>query len=581
MNLTREHISGRCVSAAAILIVFFAASSTLFAQAVPISDRLSPNTILYVQWHGSAFLAGADKQNHVLQLFEDPALAPVWLAMTSRLQQSAPKSPNVIPGPLLRDAVSFLENPALFGITVDADAARSSSPENAGKQFGFFGVYDATGKTGLIQKWKSMAAIGAGQSAGVTNYDFGGTSVEIRTSGKDTSYSALVSNYFLYANQKQIIEDLISRYRAAGRPAASLSQLPAYQEMRKYMGTGDALEFFARVPDVSQWNIPALPNQAGEQLAKNLHLEKIHAMGGGISFAGAATRLHGAILGDTSPQGIFDLASSSKAAFQTQNVVNGSSTFSMTRFDLPATYKWIRSVAVASAPPEQAAAIPGLEAVAQGFLGMPIPDALALLTGEVASVSTYSDDGTATPLYAVTIQKPEASLRILRAILGSKITTEDSSGSTTYLDIAIPYTDPQTGTQRKTFYYAAVTPELLLAASKKALLRQTIERLSAEANAAPAAGIFANPEYSQIRSRLPGKLSGLAGSDLTQIPWAAVLARYGDQLTQAGKKTNGSQPPDVSWLKLLKPDLIPEHLHMTLGGWWKDSSGLYFESYIQ
>jgi hypothetical protein len=204
-----------------------------------------------------------------------------------------------------------------------------------------------------------------------------------------------------------------------------------------------------------------------------------------------------------------------------------------------------------------------------------------LLTGEVASVSSYSDDGTPTQLFAVTIQKPEAILRILRAVLGDKIAAEVSSGSTTYLDIAFPYTDPQSGAQSKTFYYAAVTPDLILAAPKKALLRQAVERLASQTSASPAAGIFANPEYSTMRSRLPGKLSGLSGSDLTQIPWAAVFAHYGDQLAQAGKKTNGSQPPDMSWLKLLKPEVIPQHLHMTLGGWWKDSSGVYFDSYIQ
>jgi hypothetical protein len=581
VNLTPKHISSRCVSAIAVVFAFLAAGPALFAQTTPIADRLSPNTVIAVEWHGTASLAGADKKNHVLQLLEDPALAPLWAAVTSRLQQSAKKSPNTNSAVALSDLVSLLENPAVFGVSVDPDAAKSSSPEDAGKQFAFFGVYDGTGKTGLIQKLKSSSAAAGGQSAAVTNYDFGGTQVEVRTSGKDTSYDAQVSSYFLFANRKQIMEDLISRFRASARPAASLSQLPAYQEMRKYLGAGDALEFFARIPDVSQWNIPALPNQAGEQLANNLHLEKIHALGFGVSFAGEATRLRGAALGDTSPPGVFDLAGSSKSVFQTQNVVNGSSTFSMTRFDLAVTYKWIRGVAVASAPPEQAAAIPALEAMGQNFLGMPIPDALALLTGEFASVSAYSDDGTATQLFAVTIQKPEAILRILRAVLADKIAAEDSSGSTTYLDISFPYTDPQTKAQRTTFYYAAVTPDLILVASKKPLLRQAVERLAGQTSASPAAGIFANPEYAAMRSRLPARLSSLSGVDLTQIPWAAILANFGDQSAQAGKKTNGAQPPDMSSLKLLKPEVIPQHLHMALGGSWKDSSGVYFDTYIQ
>jgi hypothetical protein len=236
---------------------------------------------------------------------------------------------------------------------------------------------------------------------------------------------------------------------------------------------------------------------------------------------------------------------------------------------------------VASVTPEQAAEIPGAEAVAQGFLGMPITDALALLTGEVASATSYSGDGTASNVFAVTIQKPESVLRILRAILGSKIVAEDSAGSTTYLDIAYPYTDARTGTQRKTFYYAAITPELALEAPQKALLRQTIERMAAKKSDSPTAGIFANSEYLQLRARLPEKLSGLSARDLTQTPWAAYIANYESAIANSWKLTNGSQPPDLSGLKSLKPDVIPQHVHTMVGGWWKDPTGVYFETYIQ
>src|SRR5690242_16400010 len=150
---------------------------------------------------------------------------------------------------------------------------------------------------------------------------------------------------------------------------------------------------------------------------------------------------------------------------------------------------------------------------------MPVSDALGLMSGEIASFSTYSDDGTAQQLFAATIQQPQAVLRILRAVVGSMIVAEDSSGSITFLDIAYPYKDPKTGTQRRKFYYLAVTPQMLVGAPRKAMVRETVQRLRSPQDARAAAGLLANPDFSRMRPLLPEKLSGLSGSDLAQIPW--------------------------------------------------------------
>jgi hypothetical protein len=81
-----------------------------------------------------------------------------------------------------------------------------------------------------------------------------------------------------------------------------------------------------------------------------------------------------------------------------------------------------------------------------------------------------------------------------------------------------------------------------------------------------------------MRSLLPEKLSGLSGSDLTQIPWDKLLSQLEDQLAQGAKQKNGQQLPDLSGIK---PDVISRHLHIALSGWWKDSGGVYFDSYLQ
>jgi hypothetical protein len=562
----------------AVLLASLASSSSLLAQAPPIVQRLSPNTVFYVEWRGKAFLAGSEQKNHVLQLMHDPALAPLWTAIENHFQQDAQKSAGPAAAILLPDVSSFLDNPVVFGFVANPHAMKTAATGKSASPFAVFLVYDATGKTDLIQKWKALSLVGSKTSVDVTKYDFGGTSVEVRTIGKDVSYLAQAANYCLISNQKQTIEDLIARYHGADSPAASVSQSSEYEQVRKYMGADGALEIYAHIPDMSQWNPSDKNAKSMAQLSKAVHLEKIHVMGGALSFEGEATRFRGAVLGDSSPGGPFDLAGASSAAFQTQPVVEAGPAFSMSRINLGAMYQLLRGAIIGSLPPQQSANVTAMEGAAQNFLGMSISDALGLFTGEIASTSFYADDGTPEQIYAATIQKPDAVLRVLRAVIGTMIVGEDSSGPTTYLDLAYPYQDPKTHLRRRKFYYVAVTPQIILAAPRKAMLRQAMQRLTPEAADPPAAGVLGNPQYAQMRSRLPEKLSGLSGADIRQIPWEKLLESLRTQMAQGASQSNGQQPPDLT---SLKPEVISHYLHIALSGWWKDSNGVYFDSYIQ
>ena len=555
----------------------FLASSSLLQAQTPLVDRLSPETVFCVAWRGTASLSGAGQKNHVLQLLQDPAFAPAWLALASAFQQRNQKAEGPTASLGLTEITSLLENPFALGVSAVSNGAGSPGPNGQPSRFGFFIVYDATGKASLIDKLKASAQRSE-KAPQVTTYDFGGTSVEVRTAGASVTYSAQTSHYFVASDQKQIVEGLIRRFGSADGKVTSLGQLTPYRDLQKFIGSDAALEWYARVPDPDQWTIPPSAGRSPAQFAKSIHLEKIHAAGGGISFAGEAMHIRGAVLGDTSPGGVFDLAGPSATTFQTEAVVNGSSTFSMSRFDLAALYALVRGAIVGALSSQQVANVSAIETVGQSYLGMPVGDALSLMSGEIASYSTYSDDGTAQQLFAATIRQPQAVLRILRAVAGSMIVAEDSSGPNTFLDIAYPYKDPKTGTQRRKFYYLAVTPQMLVGAPRKAMLRDTIQRLSSHGDPPRAAGLLANPDFPRMRSLLPEKLSGLSGSDLTQIPWDQLFSQLEDRIAQGAKQKGGQQPPDFSWLK---PDLISRHLHIALSGWWKDSGGVYFDSYLQ
>ncbi len=569
--------------------------ASLRAQSSGIVPRLPASTMSYVEWRGSDALAASSKDNHVMQLMADPAMMPLWLGMAADFQKQQRASKAPAPPLTMPEVISLLQNPAVFGLMEMPRAADASPAGKPGPRIAAFLVYDATGKAALIEKWESATETRGPNPPKVTHYQFSGTSVEVRSSKTGASYSAQVGSYFLTSDRKRTIEQLIARFSSAAAPADSITQRPEYAEVRKFVGSGGVFEFFARMPNVRDVTPVDGKSQTGTKIIKSIHLEKVRAAGGSLSFAGPAMRMRGAIFGDTQPPGPFDIAGASREMFRTQAIAGGSPEFSVSRVNLAAIYRLFYGAIVPNLPPQQAASLSAVEGMAQGFLGMSIPDALDLFTGEMAASTSFSNNGTQEQIFAATIQKPESVLRILRAVLGPMTLAEDTYGDATMLDMAVPYHDPATGLQRRKMYYVAVTPQLLLVAPRKTMLRAVLEQTTTPiAGAAPAAAksVFADPQYAQLRAQLPEKLSGLGVLDVSQVPWSPVLANIESRTEQSAKvatqeaerlskNKQSVPPPDLSWIKLVDPNLIPRHLHMFVSGWWKDTDGVYFDSYVQ
>jgi hypothetical protein len=572
------------VLAAAVLVWLFAGNS-LFAQSPAISDRLPQSTLFYVQWRGKSFLGDANKKNHVLQLLEDPDFEALRQALAKNLLQRQQKDGPAAPAVQLSDLISLLDNPAAAGLIASPQPSKSALPGDPSHLAGVFLVYDTTGKTDLVKKLKAAAQAAGKEKPQITTYNFGGTSIEVRIVGPnaDTSYTARAANYFLFSNQKEVIEDLVARFSGADKPAASVAQLPEYQSIRPYVGSDAALEYFARIPDPDK-SIPS--DQKDQPVAKfirNIHLDRIHVAGGGVSFSGEALRAHGAVLGDTSAPSLFEVVGAPSASFQTQPIIGPAPYFSIFRFNFAPLYQMVREALLATVTPQQAAGITAVEAIAQGFLGMSIADALQLFTGEVASQFSFTADGESQQMYALTIQKPQDVLKLLRTSFSKLIAAEDTSGDTTYLDLSYPSQDSATGQQRRSFYYLAVTPQFIIVAPQKAMVREAVTLINGK-SAAPSTStgsIFSNTDFVRLRSLMPEKLSGIGGADMTQIPWDKVIIRYVQQMQQTEKQSNPKNPPSTEWLQSIKPGMFNRHLHTIANGWWKDSNGIYFDYYVQ
>jgi hypothetical protein len=585
MNLRERHSYLRAIFLGATLFCAFAASVAAQSSSEPLAKKLPPDTIFYAQWRGMEFLSTAKATNHVLQLFQDPDLGPMWASFAINLQKHDAKHGRAGAAITLPEIVSLMDNPAVFGLVPNAGTSEAAAADSASSlakarpQHGGFFVYDATGKRELIEKLKAQREGAESPAAQVTHFKFGGADVEERTSGKSVSYAAFAGHYFVMSDRKQVIEELITRFGSSGEPKTSVGRMAQYDEVHKFVDADAAVEFFLHVPDLNEWQTGDAKSQAAVSTAKNMHVDRIRVGAAGLSFHTDATQFRGEVLGDTSPGGLFDLIGDSSATFQTQPLLGTGAEFNVFRLNLGATYQLARGAIVANATQQQAAGLLLFEAMAPRFIGMPLPDALALFTGEFASVTSFADDGKAEQMYAASIQKPDDVLKLLRTIAAPMILAEDSSNGVTYLDLAYPYNDPKSHTELKKPYYVAVTSHVLLAAPSKDVLRLAVREVSGAS--APPTGIFAKPEFVHMRSLLPAQLSGFGGADIAAIPWDKVASNAENQIQQAAKRSPYAAAPDLTWLKVMQTGVISRHLHMSVSGSWKDPNGVYFDSYVQ
>ncbi len=358
--------------------------------------------------------------------------------------------------------------------------------------------------------------------------------------------------------------------------------MPEYLAIRPYIGQDAAVEYFIHFPDPDKW-IPA--DQKDQPIAKfirSVHWEKIHAVGGAISFSGEATRAHGAILGDTSAGSLFDVAGSSATTFQTQPIVGAGPYFSISKFNFSALYQIVREAAVAAMTPQQSAGLLGAEAMAQGFLGMSVSDALQLFTGEFGSRISFAEDGESQQLYAAAIQKQPDVLRLLRAAL-AKFDCRGRHFGRHHLPglVVIPIAIRKAASNADLFYYLAVTPQFIITGPRKAMVRDAVARMSGKTPRwPPQDSVPSDPEFVRLRhsylKSFPDSVVRISGKSRGTKSLRASSSKW-----NSAKQSNQNNPPTADMLRLIKPGLINRHLKASANGWWKDSGGIYFDYYIQ
>lgn len=551
------------------------------AQAPLEAPQLPRRTSFYLVWRGYP-TGDARKNNALMSLWDDPDIAPMKTAMVDAILNDANKQKDK-PGVTreeLAQVATLLDNPFTLGYLPRREAAARPAPGKTAAPAwnGMFFVYDRTGKEELLSKTVLRLRSGDKELPKLSEITVAGVKALKIEKKSGTTYWAETGKYMVAAGEENIFEEVLNRL--AGKSAGPmLADSEAYKEAKPLL-SGGLLEFFLRVPQIKDMagDSSTSPPEV-KALWNNLKLDSIHVFAGHISLEGMRTRLEGGILGDTAEGSLFDiwsggLSQPASLAYLTPETVY----YNESQINLLGIYNTLKRV-LAQPGSNTAPIAKTLENAAQTRIGMPLPEALELASGEFGTLqSSPALDPDKKIFFAGILNKPE-SLKLIRTILSDRLTSERNEGNVTYLKISLKGNQGATGVAQWKFYHLAVTPELLLGASKSETLRGTLSQIRPAGTSSLPANLAA------ARAQFPEKLIGFSYYDLQKLDWPALELNWKAQMAKAAADSRNADAAQktkalTDWMNGINPDVFPRHLHSMTGASWKDARGVHFDEWL-
>jgi hypothetical protein len=559
------------------------------AQAPLEPAQLPSRTAAYLIWRGTP-AGDARKANSLLALWDDPGFAPVRAALFENMSGGSEKDASK-PGLNREEAEQYsalLDNAFVLGYISKPETKMTVSavPPKAAAEHtwnGLFFVYDRAGKEALLSRAvlrlrsqeKELPKISEITVAGVP-----ALRVE-RTSG--VTYWVEHGKYAASASEPSIFEDVLARLEGKSAGTASLRESEAYKEAQPQLG-GGLIEFFARIPSLK--SLASNASTSGVQLSPVLNamkLEAIHSLCGRVVLDGSKTRMQGAILGDTAPGTLFDLWGNGQQNPPSLALLSpGAISYSETQFNLVGFYEFLMHVVQTVLPPGQNGPAM-MEALAQSRLGMPLPAALALLTGDFASMQLSPSLDPQKAIYVAGIRKKSELIKLIHTLFSDQVSAEHSEGGTTFLKISLNGGQGGAGVAQWNFYHLAITPDYLLAASRSETLRDVLASRSAAADPPPGAPT----PFQAARARYPEKLTSVNYFDFQKVDWPAAKDRWIAEAKKGSAQKTAGAPPRPTAVKVpdllnnVNPQVFPQHLHFMAGASWKDAKGIHFDQSLE
>jgi hypothetical protein len=555
-----------------------------FAQASLEPTQLPAQASFYLIWRGTP--QGDIRQtNALLSFWDDPDCAPLRSAIVDALMSDSNKQKDkpALSRDELTQYASLLDNPFVLGyISRPDDLPAAKTPATGAPAWqGVFFIYDRTGKEALLSQAVLRMRAADTDIPKISEVTVAGVAALKIERKSSVNYWAETGKFAVSAQEKSVFELILNRLNGKGS-GSSVADSAAYREAKPLLG-GGILEFFFRVPDLKKLvsvnsGSTAQAKQAAT-LVQALNLESIHSVAGNVTLEGAKTRLQGAVLGEPTQGSLFDIWSDGQAAPLSMSLLSSDTVFyHESQIDFLGIYTLLKNALMQSGP-NSAQFVAPLEAAAQTRLGMPIPDALGLTTGEIASLenSPTLDDTQQVRVLGIR-NKPDA-LKLLRTLMGDQITSERNEGNITYVKISLHGGQSSAGVAQWNFYHLAMTPNLLLGASKSEPLHALLAPPAGNSHPAPPKNFLA------ARSQFPEKVNGFSYFDVQKVDWPGMKARWQAEAKQAAANAKtpdaaASQKKLSDALDTMNPQVFPRHLHTMIGASWKDEKGVHFDEWV-
>jgi hypothetical protein len=572
------------------LVLLFAVPRT-HAQAPIEPAQLPARTTFYIVWRGVP-AADIRHANNLFALWDDPDFAPTRAAMfdnfvgQSQSNNAKPADDDTNPKPGLTSAEAqeysaLLENGFVLGYLGKPESKTSSTPPPSGgpaqKWNGLFFIYNRAGKEALLSKAvlkmrsdeKELPKLSQTTIAGIP-----ALRVERKTG---TTFWIEHGKYAASANDSSVLEQILPRLEGA-TPPDSLAQSSAFQEAQSRLG--GVLDLFAAIPAVRTLAQSSENGFHLDAVLTAIKLDAIHSVCGRVTLDGAKTHFQGVVLGDTSPGSILDLwpagvDSPPSLAIKPPSAIS----YSESQFDLPAFYQVLKRGFAASAPNgNNPSAL--FEMLAQQKLGMLLADALALPTGEFASMQLSPSLDPDKSIYVFGINKKPEMLKLLRTMLSDQISSERTEGDTTFLKISLSGKQGAKGVAQWNFYHLAVTPDFIYGAPKFESVKEALAGRDTMTTAVLTPLQAARADY-------PAKINGLYFFDFSKVDWAAAKAHWIEEAQKAAAKPTATTAQKAAAAKTphlladANPQVFQRHLHEMAGASWKDEKGIHFDQWLQ
>jgi hypothetical protein len=562
-----------------------------FAQAPLEPAEMPARTAIYLIWRGTPSSEAA-KTNALLSLWGDPDFAPTRAALIDSLLSSSEKG--ITRPAMTREELeqysTLLENPFTLGYISEPEkhAEEAAATENpkapAHRWAGTFFIYDRTGKEALLTKAVMRLRAQEKDPPQISQIAVGGTQVLKVERKTGTTYWVENGKYAVSANERTVLEEILGRLNEKAPARTSLAQTAAYKEAGPLLG-GGLLEFFVRV---SGWKSLAPDTSASgfrvQAVLEALKIDSVHSVCGRVTLEGTKTRVQGAVLGDAAAGSLFDIwAEGQKLPASLAFVSPSTISYNETQISAQGVYDTAKRGLRATFPPGQQGTADVLETLAQTRLGMPLPEALALFSGEFASLQTSPAMDPAAQVIFLGIRKKPEILKLIRTIFGDRLTSERNEGDATYLKISLQGGQNDAGVAQWNFYNLAVTPDAVLGASHSETLRKL---LSQRALTPAAAGFEVSPQLQNARTQFPEKLNAVSFFDFQKLDWQAWRDRWIAEAKSAEARVNKSggkpgNPQGLDWLKQINTQVFSRHLHFASSASWKDAKGLHYDGWLE